>query len=361
MKVCAVDNRKLQKRFLLFRKELYKSRKLYIDNNYFMLKEIFGGKLKFTEDLEIKPVMITDESGGILCEGVIAYTDDLKEYVQLCFFEAKKGCKEAVKMLVDEAVKVGKEHGCKKLVIGLYGHVNYGLGLQSSHYDESNSFSSPGNPSFYNDYLSDLGCELIKLNSYITYDLQNRLDRYRAIIDKFDRQYEFRVFDKKRFDYYSKIYTDLNNECFADHRYYYHRNYEHDKEMLKELFLFMKEDSIIFAFHEDEPVGFIMWYPDYNELANPGEIFGVIHYLRYKLNTRSIRTAKVMEYGVLKEYRGSGLPMALINKVYERMPDYGCTRVETSWILDENEDSNSFCRAICEKNYKDYAVYEKSI
>ena len=109
MKVCAVDNRKLQKRFLLFRKELYKSRKLYIDNNCFMLKEIFGGKLKFTEDLEIKPVMITDESGGILCEGVIAYTDDLKEYIQLCFFEAKKGCKEAVKMLVDEAVKVGKE------------------------------------------------------------------------------------------------------------------------------------------------------------------------------------------------------------------------------------------------------------
>ena len=361
MKVCVADSRKLQKKFLLFRKELYKSRKLYIDNNYFMLQEIFAGKLKFTENMDIRPVMITDESDCILCEGIIAYTEDLKEYVQLCFFEARQDCKDAVKMLVDEAVKVGKEHECTRLVIGLYGHVNYGLGIQSSRYDESNSFSSPGNPKFYNDYFSALGCELIKLNSYITDNLQNRLDRYSAVIKKLNRNYEFRVFDKKRFDYYSRIYTDLNNVCFTDHRYYYHREYEHDKEMLKELFLFMKEDSIIFVFRDDKPVGFIMWYPDYNELADPGEVFGAIHYIRYKLNKRLIHTAKVMEYGVVQEYRGSGLPIALISKVYDLMPDYGCTRVETSWILDENDDSNSFCRAICEKDYKDYAVYEKSI
>ena len=381
-----VSGKKDEKRFLSFRKKKYQSDAKFIDNNYFMLQEIFARKLHFVNSVDIFPVMVladegdtgnstalnrnnvdTTEKGNaicpedILCEAVIAYAKELPEYIQICFFEAQEGFEDAVKIIVDHAGKIGKEHGCNRIVIGLFGHVNYGLGFLASHYDSMNSFSSLGNPEYYNRYFENLGCESVKLNTYYSYDLEHKLDRYRKLIEKLNRNYTFRTFDKKHFERDSRIYTDLNNECFPEHKYYYHREYEDDMEMLKELFLFMKEDSVFYAYHGDKPVGFIMWYPDYNELARPGEIFGTKHFFRNKLKGGKIKTAKVMEWGVLKEYRGSGLPVALVDKVQKTLSNYNCSFVESSWILDENEDSNSICTAICDERYKDYVVYEKAI
>lgn len=362
MQVVEVKGKKEQSEFLAFRKRRYKNDALYIDNNYFMLQEIFAKKLHFVKSVNIHPVMVCDESGEVLCEAVIAFAKDLPEYIQICFFESLPGQSEAVRLIVSRAEEKGKYYKCSKIVIGLFGHVNYGLGLLNSHYDSVNSFSSPGNPKYYNEYFESLGCETVLLNSYFTHNLEDRLSRYGALIRKLRRKYEFKTFDKHKFEYYSKIYTDLNNACFTEHKYYYHREYEDDMEMLKELFLFMKEDSLFFAFKDGKPVGFILWYPDYNELAKPGELFGTKHFFLNKLKGKNIRTAKVMEWGVLEEYRGCGLPVALTDCVYQTLKtNYRCSQVESSWILDENEDSNSICMAICDGKYKEYIVYEKAI
>ncbi len=361
MNTVVAENQIEQKIFLTFRRKIYSESRRYVDNFYYMLTEIFSGELSFTKDLTILPTMITDDEGKILCEGIVAYAPGLPEYIQLCFFESLPGADEAVKELIMFAEQTGRGKGCERLVIGLYGHVNYGLGFLSSHYEECNSFSSPGNPKYYNDVFRTLELEEIKLNSYFTHSLDDRLLRYERVIKKLSKEYEFRFFDRKHFKEEAKIYTDLNNACFPDHRYYYNRPYEDDEEMLKELFLFMGEDSLIYAFHDGKPVGFILWYPDYNELAKPGEIFGTKHYFKNRLMKKKIKTAKVMEYGVLEEYRGVGLPLALIAKAYDAVKSRGLCRVETSWILDENEDSNSFCRIFCDEEYKEYVVYEKPL
>ncbi|MCR4691121.1 MAG: GNAT family N-acetyltransferase [Lachnospiraceae bacterium] len=361
MKIKVCENGSDQKKFLAFRSRVYRDRNLYIDNHYFMLKEIFSGKLHFMKSLSFSPVMVVDDREEILCEGIIAVADSLPEYVQLCFFEALNDTREAAALLVGEAEKTGKRKGCERLVVGLYGHVNYGLGLQDSHFESANSFSSPGNPKFYNDYFRGMGFGEVKLNSYFTHSLDGRLMRYQKILEKLNREYEFRPFDKKQFEKDTKIYTDLNNRCFMDHKYYFARDPKDDAEMLKELFLFMKEDSLIFAFQNGEPAGFILWYPDYNELAKPGEALGTKHYFKNLFENKRIKTAKVMEYGVLEEYRGVGLPFALIAHVYDILSNYGVSQVESSWILADNEDSNSFCRAFCDELYKEYVVYEKDI
>ena len=350
-----------RKKFLAFRKKLYKERNLYIDNNYFMLKEIFSDKLHFTKSVFITPVMIEDEDEEIICEGIVAVADKLPEYVQLCFFEAVENAGEAIDILLVKAMEIGREKGCKRLVVGLYGHVNYGLGLLDSHFDKVNSFSSPGNPAFYNDYFRAYGMEEVKLNSYFTHRLDDRLFRYERVIKKIKSEYEFKKFDKKHFEEYSHIYTDLNNYSFTEHKYYYERDYKDDEEMLKELFLFMKEDSLIFAFKDEKPVGFILWYPDYNELAAEGECFGTRHYFKNIFGNKKIKTAKVMEYAVLDEYKGVGLPLVLIAEVFETLKNYGVSQVESSWILADNEDSNSFCQAFCDELYKKYVVFEKEI
>lgn len=361
MRIVPADEKSEQKEYLNFRKKLYQTDKKYIDNNYFMIQEIFHGKLNFIQQIKIYPLNVKDDNDSILCQGIIAFAPQLPEYIQLCFFESLPGQEEAVSLLVSEVIKKGLNLKCKRMVIGLCGHVNYGLGFLDSHFDEVNSFSSNGNPDYYNSYFRNLKCEEIRLNSYRIDHIDHRLNRYRALINKLNKSYEFRAFDKKRFSYYSKIYTDLNNECFANHRYYYERSYKDDYEMLKELFLFMKEDSLIFAFYENKPVGFIMWYPDYNELARRGDIFGAKHFIKNIFMNKKITTAKVMEFGITEPYKKVGLPLALLNQVYNALEKYGCIKVETSWILDENLDSNSVCKAVCDEKYKGYVVYEKEI
>lgn len=361
MKLTVAKTAKEQREFLRFRRYLYSGCRRYIDDNYFMICEIFSDKLHFTKNIKYYPVYVSSDSGNILCEGIIVYAPQLPEYIQLCFFESLPHQDKAIDMLTDLTKEYGRRLNCKRMVVGLNGHVNYGLGLLDSHFEERNSFSSPGNPMFYNDHFRKAGFEETGLNSYVVEHYDDRLERFRRAIERIDKNYEFRYFDKKQFDTYSKIYTDLNNYCFSSHKYYYCRDYEDDKEMLKELFLFMKEDSLIFAFKDEEPVGFIMWYPDFNELAARGSIFGTKHFLKNLISGRKIRTAKVMEYGVLKGYRGRGLPAALIYKAFNLIREQGYTRIETSWVLEDNDDSNSFCRAACDSLYKKYVVFEKEL
>lgn len=361
MKVVLVKSKKDKKKFLNFRKEIFDKNPHFVDNDYFVLKELFFGKSSFTDNKEIIPINIENKKGNVVCQGIIIYTNKLNEYISLSYFMSKENQEKAVKLLVSQANELGKKYNCKKIVIGLNGHVNYGLGFQDSDFDIKNSFSSAANPNYYNDYFRNMNCKEIKLNTYKLNTIDNRLNRYKAILNKLENNYEYRYFDKKRFNEYAKIYTDLNNKCFINHRYYYKRTYKEDIEMLKELFLFMKEDSLIFAFKDDKPVAFIMWYPDFNKLVKNKEIFGAKHFIKNIFNNKKIKTAKVMEYGVLEEYRKVGLPLGLLNEIFKVLPKYKIENAETSWILEENKDSNSVCEAICDHLYKRYVVYEKRI
>lgn len=360
MNLVEVKNKKQQREFINFRKRIYKKHSKFVDNNLMMINELFAGKTPFCNNKKIYIVYVEDK-GKTVCQGVIIYAKELSEYIQLAFFEAEENQENAVNLLVNKTIEIGKKHKCKKLVVGLNGHVNYGLGFLASHYDEKNSFSSSGNPEYYNKYFKDLGCEEIKLNTYKMDRIDNQIGRYQTWLEKLNQKYTFRYFDKKRFDEDSKIYTDLNNATFNKHRYYYQRMYEEDKEMLKELFLFMHEDSLIFAFDGEKPIGFIMWYPDYNELAKAGEIFGAKHFIKNKIMGNKIQTVKVMEYGVLEEYRKKGVPLGLLKQVFLSVAKDSLIKAETSWILEENLDSNRVCQAVCHEKYKRYVAYEKEI
>lgn len=360
MEVVIVKTKKQQQNFIKFRNEIYKNNTNFVDNNLFIIKQLFSLKTCFLDNKEITPIYII-EGNEIQCQCLAIYTKELPEYIQLCFFESKKHVSKAVNMLIEEVIKIGKEYGCTKLVVGLNGHVNYGLGLLNSHYDEKNSFGSSINPSYYNKYFKNLKCEEINLNTYLYNNMEENINKYLGIINKINNNYTFKFLEPKKLDYYSKIYTDLNNVCFKNHKYWYKRSYKEDKEMLQEMLLFMKPDSLIFAYKNDIPVGFILWYPDYNELVSKNEKFGVLTYIKNLIFNKKIKKAKIVEIGILEEYRKSGLALGLINQVYLKLKKYGIKKAESSWILEENIDSNSICKAICDDLYKRYVVYEKDI
>jgi len=354
-----VKTTKQQQQFIKFRRKIYDNHPIFVDNHLFMIRKLFASKTCFLDDKECMPIYIEDDD--IICECFVIYTKKLSKCIQICFFESEENAYAAVRMLVNRVMEIGKKFGCSKLVIGLNGHVNYGLGLLNSHFDTKNSFGANVNPNYYNDYFKKLNCDEIYLNTYLWSDMESKAKRFSSLINKLDNAYSFRCMEKKKLAYYSKIYTDLNNQCFPGHRYFYHRTYKEDKEMLNEMLLFMKHDSLIFAFKDDKPIGFILWYPDFNTLVSPKEEFGLTTYVKNLLFNRKIREAKIVEIGILDEYRKSGLAIGLINQVYLKLCERGIKQGESSWILEENSDSNSICEAVCDNLYKRYVVYEKDI
>ncbi|MCL2383699.1 MAG: GNAT family N-acetyltransferase [Oscillospiraceae bacterium] len=360
MEAVVVKTDTQKKEFIRFRKRIYRNNPHFVDNSLFMIRQLFASKTCFANDKRIVPIWVED-SNGIKCACIAIYTRKLPEYMQLSFFESEENVFEAVKMLTHKVIEIGKEYGATKLVVGLNGHVNYGLGLLSNHFDVKNSFGSSCNPSYYNEYFKSLNCDEIYMNTYKYNALASKFDRYSRILGKINNAYTFKFLEKDKLDYYSKIYTDLNNESFSGLRYYYDRTYEEDKEMLKELLLFMKPDSLIFAFKEDKPVGLILWYPDFNELVPPKGEFGAKTYIKNLFFNKKIKKAKSSEICILKEYRKSGLAIALLYQVILRLKEYGIKQGESSWVLEENVDSNSLGEGFCDGLYRRYVAYEKDI
>ena len=67
-----------QKAFIRFRKELYKRNPVYVDNNLFMLKEGFARKTSFTENKQISVINV-EKDETVVCQGIIVYAKDLKD------------------------------------------------------------------------------------------------------------------------------------------------------------------------------------------------------------------------------------------------------------------------------------------
>ena len=133
-------------------------------------------------------------------------------------------------------------------------------------------------------------------------------------------------------------------------------------------------DLVRIAELDGEPVAFMMTWPDLNELQADlnGELFpfGFMKLL-WRLNgglsgTPKVKTMRVPLMGVLKRLQASRLASQLAFMLIESIrlaavANYGATRGEIGWILDDNQGMNSIAEAIgCEIN-KTYRIYEKAL
>ena len=55
--------------------------------------------------------------------------------LQIGFFDAKHGQDEAVDLLINEAKGVAKSLNLEKIIVGLNGHVSYGVGILMDKFD----------------------------------------------------------------------------------------------------------------------------------------------------------------------------------------------------------------------------------
>jgi hypothetical protein len=129
------------------------------------------------------------------------------------------------------------------------------------------------------------------------------------------------------------------------------------------------EDLIRIAEVDGEPVAFMMTLPDLNEVLKPlnGNLFPFgWAKLLWWLRKPKVRTMRVPLMGVVQKLQATRLASQLAFMMIEfirraSVAEYGATRGEIGWILDDNQGMNAIAEAIDSKVNKVYQIYEKTL
>jgi hypothetical protein len=129
------------------------------------------------------------------------------------------------------------------------------------------------------------------------------------------------------------------------------------------------EDLIRIAELDGEPVAFMMTLPDLNEAQKPlnGNLFPFgWAKLLWWLHKPKCRTMRVPLMGVLQRLQSSRMASQLAFMMIEyirqaAITQYGSTRGEIGWVLEDNQGMNAIAEAIDSKINKSYVIFEKAL
>ncbi|MBN2011345.1 GNAT family N-acetyltransferase [candidate division KSB1 bacterium] len=345
---------KLRRRLM---KAVYHNDPNFKDTTTALVTMIMHPKSRFGASAEIIPIIITDERRRPIACAIFIIANKLSDTLQIAFFEALPDQPAAVTLLMNYAKEIAQFRQLIRIVIGLNGHVNNGLGFLAGPFNSPACFGSAYNPSYYIDYLAPLATTQHTLVSYIGDFQTSSMDPDRKLIERATRQFRLRTGNFKNLRSEIAIYTNLNNRCFQSHPLYSERSVDDDYELFKSFGPFLKEENFLIAEYDGQPIGFLLWYPDFHELIRAGKSIGVRTLMKYRIFKRPISRFKITEIGVLQEFQGTGVIAGLILLCCDIAKKHHLT-CETGWIFDTNKKSRSIATRWISKPYKTYTAFE---
>lgn len=178
-----------------------------------------------------------------------------------------------------------------------------------------------------------------------------------------------REVNKAAFDKEAALILDILNDAWSDNWGYVPFTDTEIAYAGKKFKPIVREDLIMVAEYDGEPVAFMMTLPDLNEVLKPmgGKLFPFnwIRLLNWLRKPR-VRTMRVPLMGVRKKLQSSRLASQLAFMMIEyirrnSVANYGASRGEIGWILDDNQGMIAIADAIDSHINKEYTIYEKRL
>ena len=246
------------------------------------------------------------------------------------------------------------------------GPVNYSTnddcGLLVEGFDSPPMIMMSYNPPYYLNLIEGFGFEKAKdLLAYeITDEVQvpERLERTVQWIKK-RKKITIRPLVKKHIHQEIQRVKEIYNSAWEKNWGFVPMTDREIDYMAQELIQIIDPDLLLFAEIEEEPVAFILALPDFYvalKHAN-GRLFpfGLLKLLWY---SRKIDTARVLAFGIKKEYREQGIDALMYYEAYKIGTAKGYQRGEMSWILEDNTLMNRGLKNMGATLYKRYRIYD---
>lgn len=274
--------------------------------------------------------------------------------------------------LIDRAEAWLREQGMIRVLAPLSMSIWEEPGQLTNGFDHPPTVMMGHQPQRYQHYIEAQGYSTAKLLR--TYELDITADfppLIARIVQSGERNAKIKVrkVDKSRFDEEAAIILAILNDAWSDNWGFVPFT---DREIAyagKKFKPIVREDLIMIAEYEGEAVAFMMTLPDLNEVLQPmgGKLFPFNWAkLLWWLRKPKARTMRVPLMGVLKKHQSSRLASQLVFMMIEKIRhastnQYGSTRGEIGWVLDDNQGMNAIANAIDSTVNKEYTIYEKAL
>lgn len=359
MKLEQAEGRSGYKAFQKVNRDIYAGNRCYRGTEGNIERLLIKGPTEFHRHASVKPFLIRD-GNDIVGRFALIHDDYLPGNMQVSFFEALPGLKD-VFLLIRKAITINYP-GCSKVVIGLNGHLNYGAGFLLNRFDVPPLFGLPYTPPYYPDYFSELTEKRM-------FSFRFPIEGYAAWAKSYPAKRSLsglnvRFMNKADIKSESAIYTLLNNKAFIHHPYWAKREEAEDLELFSSFRYFLKNENLVIAEYQGQPVGFYLWYPDFNQLLKTQRELNVFDVLHYKIKN-PIDTIRFTEIGIIPEFQNSPVAFSLVDKALSSILDGGYKYCEGGFIFEENKSSIAFVSRLLTRSfgqkpepYRVYAVYE---
>lgn len=348
-----------KRKYLNFYKKIQRHNKLGKDSLSILLKNLLYKKATILQSTEFASYIIyRDKKIAMIFS--LALANEMKDTMQIAFFESREYDEEAFDLLMRKAVEEAKVKNAIKISGGLNLHVNYGLGFLASHFDKEQSFGLPYNKAFYLKYFEKYKFNPINMVSYLNPMTNFELPIKEEIIRRITKRYNVRPVNYKNFASDIKIYTELNNKAFKEHLFYYERDYREDLEFFSDFKHLLKPENLLIVEKNGKAVGFMLWYPDYNQIMGRCESVGLMTVVKNKIFGSKINKFKIVEMGIIPQEQKRGAVLALFIALY-KLTKNKYEVCESSWILEENSSSKSFGEKWAREAYKQYRAFIQNV
>jgi len=205
------------------------------------------------------------------------------------------------------------------------------------------SFGMNYNFPYYQDFFEEYG-----FRSYFE-QVTNHLDmtvpfpeRFWKIADWVRQRpgYSFTHFRWKESEKFIDDFKTIYDDAWQFHENFTPINKDVLRDQLREMKAISEEDFIWFAYHENEPIAFLVMVPDANQMLRhfKGKIgfFGKLKFLWLK-KMKGFTRARITVMGIRPKYQKSGIESAIfwhMDKMMKHHPEYN--EVELSWVGDFN-------------------------
>ena len=176
-------------------------------------------------------------------------------------------------------------------------------------------------------------------------------------------EYRFERLSKRKLAEAGRNFRIVYNKSWVNHSGIGEMTEEQTRNLVKELKPIIDERLILFAFHNDEPIGFFIQIPEINRVVKHlNGKFSLYHKLKflYLLKVKKICTRIMgLVFAVVPEYRGRGIEGALVMEFAKTAfsPDFPYKDIDLTWVGDFNPLMMRFQEQIGGKIYKTHATY----
>ena len=281
------------------------------------------------------------------------------------FFESIRD-PEAADLLLSAVRDWLKGHGMEKMAGPMNPSTNDECALLVEGFDSPPVLMMSYNPPYYASLLEGWGLKkAMDLYAYFLSEStfnRDRLIRVTERIVKREPRLHLRPINLRRFDAELAIVKEIYNDAWSKNWGFVPLTDQEIDFTAKTLKPLVVADLVLFAYLGEEPVGFAVGLPDYNEVLKhlDGKL-GLLGLLKFLYYSRKIHTVRVMLLGIKRAFQKKGIETLLYVESLRRGPSRGYYQAECSWILENNLPMQRGLEAMGGKRYKTYRIYEKTL